>query len=78
MPRVVIAKLFPVSMALILSVFSFSTSAACDQLKLTASDANADDRFGVSVAIDGPFAVIGAYNADSNGIGSGAAYVYEF
>lgn len=78
MSRVVITKLFPVSMVLILLVFSFSASSACDQLKLTASDANTEDRFGVSVAIDGPIAVIGAYNADSNGIGSGAAYVYEF
>ena len=63
---------------LVLFQMAFSCSAAaCEQIKLSASDANADDRFGVSVAIDSDIAVIGAYGADSNGLDSGAAYVFE-
>jgi hypothetical protein len=63
--------------ALFLTCFNNPTSAACEQFKLSASDANTDDRFGVSVAIEGNIAVIGAYRADSNGLDSGAAYVFE-
>ena len=42
--------------------------------KLTASDSEADDLFGWSVAIDGDVAVIGARNNDSN---TGATYIFE-
>jgi hypothetical protein len=45
--------------------------------KLTASDAEANDRFGGSVAISGDAIVIGAYAKDSEEINSGAAYVYH-
>jgi hypothetical protein len=41
--------------------------------KLTASDGAADDRFGLSVAIDGNTAVVGAYGNNTN---RGAAYVF--
>ena len=44
--------------------------------KLTASDGAAYDNFGVSVAVDGDIAVIGAYGDDGAGIDSGAAYVF--
>jgi len=44
---------------------------------LAASDANADDRFGISVAIDGDIAVVGAYQNDANAPDCGAAYIYE-
>jgi hypothetical protein len=45
--------------------------------RLAASDANADDRFGISVAIDGDIAVVGAYQNDANALDCGAAYIYE-
>ncbi len=49
--------------------------------KLTASDAAADSWYGVSVAIDGDTAVVGAYLADQGPGGpldsAGSAYVYE-
>lgn len=64
-------------MVLIQVAFSCLASAACEQVKLYAPDANTDDRFGVSVAIEGNIAVIGAYRADSNDLDSGAAYVFE-
>ncbi len=59
------------------AAFSCLAFAYCEPVKLLGSDANAGDRFGVSVAIDGSIAVIGAYQNDSNGPDSGAAYVYE-
>ena len=46
------------------------------QAKLTASDAAADDWFGVSVSIDGDHAVVGAYYDDDNGSKSGSAYIF--
>ena len=44
--------------------------------KLTASNRAHDDNFGISVALDGDTAVIGAYGDDDNGIDSGSAYVF--
>ena len=44
--------------------------------KLTASDGADDDWFGVSVALDGNTAVIGASGDDDKGIDSGSAYVF--
>jgi hypothetical protein len=61
----------------LLIFYSKTVFANCPVVKLSPFDANAGDKFGVSVAIDGNFAVIGAYQNDSNGIDAGAAYVYE-
>ena len=46
--------------------------------KLTASDGASDDNFGISVAISGDTAIVGAYR-DSNDSGAkiGSAYIYE-
>ena len=45
--------------------------------KLTASDAQASDYFGVSAAVNGDTAVVGAYAEDAGGIDAGAAYVFQ-
>ena len=45
--------------------------------KLTASDAQGADRFGVSVSIHGGVALVGARNEDSQDSNAGAAYVYR-
>lgn len=50
--------------------------------KLVASDRNAEDNFGTSVAIDGDFAIVGAYKRDEtiNGVflrQCGAAYIFK-
>ena len=45
--------------------------------KLTASDGQAGDIFGVSVALSGDTAVIGAYGEDAGGANAGAAYVFH-
>ena len=48
------------------------------QAKLLASDGQANDRFGISVAIssDGNTAIIGAYLDDDKGTDAGSAYIY--
>lgn len=45
--------------------------------KLVPNDGSSEAYFGISVDIDGDYAVVGAYQAKENGIASGAAYVYE-
>jgi hypothetical protein len=46
--------------------------------KLVASDAAPDDRFGRAVALNGPYAVVGAFGADGpGGDNQGSAYVFE-
>jgi len=45
--------------------------------KLTASDAQADDYFGIRVAVDGDVAVVGASNESEGGPAAGAAYVFQ-
>ena len=54
-------------------VFTGSGGTWTQQAKLTAADAAANDRFGVSVAVSGSTAVVGAYGKNSN---TGAAYVF--
>lgn len=45
--------------------------------KLTSPDGAADDRFGRAVALNKDTAIISAMNHDSNGINTGAIYVYK-
>lgn len=44
--------------------------------KLLAHDAAPGDAYGISVAVDGDAALVGAKWEDDNGISSGAIYVY--
>ena len=57
-------------------VFTRDAGVWTEQQKLAASDGAAGDLFGVSVAVDGDTAVIGAFFDDDNGIKSGSAYVF--
>ncbi|NOT00491.1 MAG: hypothetical protein HOP29_07675 [Phycisphaerales bacterium] len=57
-------------------VFVRSGNVWTQQQKLTASDAAALDRFGVSVSVSGNTAVIGASGDGGDGAGSGSAYVF--
>ena len=56
---------------------SFQLDVAPKQYELFARDPADSDRFGVSVAIDGDYAVVGAHQADVNGMDTGAAYVFR-
>jgi hypothetical protein len=61
-------------------VFRYDGSDWVEEAKLAASDAAPSPsfgaRFGMSVAVSGDTAVVGANGDDDNGPGSGAAYVY--
>ena len=52
-------------------------AATNETAKLTASDGDADDRFGTSVAVDGETVAVGAWVDDDNGPYSGSVYVYN-
>jgi hypothetical protein len=57
-------------------VYTRSGTTWTQQAKLTASDAQANDRFGHSVSVYGDTLVVGARFEDSGGTDAGAAYVY--
>ena len=57
-------------------IFTRSGSTWTEQAKLLASDGALIDYFGLSVSIDGDYAIIGAYHDDDNGDWSGSAYVF--
>jgi hypothetical protein len=61
-------------------VFAFGgRTFAITKAKLFAPDGVADDKFGLSVAIDGNVLVVGApYRDDANGSNVGSAYVFEW
>jgi len=45
--------------------------------KMIASDAMANDQFGISVGIDGSSAIVGAWGDDDQGTDSGSAYIFH-
>jgi len=57
-------------------IFHRSGTDWTEDTKLTASDGESDDWFGRSVSISGYYALIGAWQDDDNGPGSGSAYLY--
>jgi len=58
-------------------VFTRSGGVWTQQAKLTASDAAADDWFGISVSVSGDTAVVGSDWDDDAGRNSGSAYVFK-
>ncbi|MFT7665106.1 MAG: hypothetical protein ACI87A_003341 [Planctomycetota bacterium] len=61
-----------------LLTFSSPHAEVGDQLaKLLAGDGAAQDLLGISVAVSGTIAIVGAYGDDDNGLDSGSAYVYD-
>jgi len=59
------------------SAYVFDVTTGKQLYKLLASDGEASDAFGISVAMDGNQAVIGAYFDYDNGPASGSAYVFD-
>ena len=45
--------------------------------KIQASDAEADDSFGITVAVSDTRIVVGAYGEDTNGSAAGSAYIFD-
>lgn len=59
-------------------VFEFDGVSWSESAKLTASDAAAGDWFGMSVSLSGDRALVGAPEKVTEGIYSGAAYVFDY
>lgn len=59
------------------AVYVFDVSTGDELRKLDPGDLNAVDQFGISVAIDGTTAVVGAYRQDTTSFGGGAAYAFN-
>ena len=58
-------------------IFKRDRTTWVQQAKLLASDGAASDYFGISVAISGDYAVIGANGDDDEGSSSGSAYIFK-
>ena len=59
------------------SAYLFETTTGRQIAKLLPDDGAASYRFGVSVAISGVTAIVGAFGDDDNGILSGSAYLFD-
>jgi len=59
------------------SIFKRDGDTWTEQAKITASDGAAGDYFGISVAISGDYAVVGADGDDDAGSNSGSAYIFK-
>ncbi len=59
------------------SAYLFDTTTGRQLFKLLPDDGAADDRFGVSVAISGATAIVGAFWHDDNGSNTGSAYLFD-
>ena len=59
------------------SAYLFDMTTGSQLLKLAANDATAEDYFGVSVAISGNTAIVGASGDDDAGSRSGSAYLFD-
>lgn len=66
------------AMILLLMPARSAAQSQTEVAKLIASDAAADDHFGISVSISGDIAIVGAFLDDDAGSDSGSAYVYRF
>ena len=58
-------------------LFDTDIKAGGQLFKLLPNDGAANDRFGLSVAISGDVAIVGAYRDDHNGSDSGSAYLFD-
>lgn len=59
-------------------IFRFNGSDWVPEARLLASDGSSWDLFGVSVALDGEFCLIGAQGDDDNGDHTGSAYLFRY
>lgn len=59
-------------------VFDYTGTSWTESEKIVVTDHAAGDEVGVSVALEGDWALIGAWRDDDNGESSGSAYLYNF
>ena len=59
------------------SAYLFDAASGAQLHKLLADDGGAGDQLGASVALDAGIVAVGACQAGDNGIGSGAAYIFD-
>ncbi len=59
------------------SAYLFDTTSGRQLFKVLPDDGSADDIFGISVAISGATAIVGAFLDDDNGEDSGSAYLFD-
>jgi len=59
------------------AAYLFNASTGNQLYKLTPNDAEPNDEFGNSIAIDNDIVAVGAWRADEHGDGSGAAYLFD-
>ena len=59
------------------SAYLFDMTTGSLLQKFTAPDGANDDGFGISVAVNGNFALIGSSGDDDNGFNSGSAYLFD-
>jgi len=57
-------------------VYTYDGSIWTEEKKIVSEEIEADDNFGMSVALCGDAAIVGALNENSNGSSSGAAYIF--
>ena len=58
-------------------IFNRTGATWVEEQKLNASDGETEDEFGVSVSINGNYAIVGAFHDDDLRIDSGSAYVFR-
>jgi hypothetical protein len=63
--------------AMVLSASAAQADLGDELFELLADDGAAEDRLGISVAISGATAIVGAYRDDDNGSSSGSAYLFD-
>lgn len=59
------------------SAYLFDAATGDELFKLLPDDGAANDRFGGTVALDGTFAIVGAWGNDGSGLDAGAVYVFD-
>ena len=59
------------------SAYLFDTTTGQQIAKLLPDDGVNGDQFGISVAISGTTAIVGAYEDDDSGLDSGSAYLFD-
>ena len=58
-------------------IYFYNGSSWTQQQIIQASDKQVDDQFGISVGIDADYAIVGAFQEDTNGSEAGAAYIFS-